>query len=126
MIVGLGVDLAPVADIERLYTRHEARFLDRVFTRAEQDYCLGRRNKFQHLAARFAAKEAASKALGTGIGRTVQWTDIEVLHDERRRPILHLHRGAARLADKLGAKSFWVSLSHTADHAVATVVLEKP
>lgn len=125
MIIGMGIDLAPVADIQRLVERHQARFLNRVFTREEQEYCLARRNRYQHLAARFAAKEATAKALGTGIGRRVGWTDIEVIHNRNKAPSILLHAGADRLAEQMGVVLIHVSLTHTDDTAAAVVVLEK-
>ncbi|MFW5798467.1 MAG: holo-ACP synthase [Planctomycetota bacterium] len=125
MIIGMGIDLAPVADIQRLVERHQARFLNRVFTRGEQEYSMARRNRYQHLAARFAAKEATAKALGTGIGRRVGWTDIEVIHNRNKAPSILLHAEADQLAEQMGVVLVHVSLTHTDDTAAAVVVLEK-
>lgn len=114
----VGVDMIEVARIERAMHRHGERFFNRFFTSAERDYC---QEKPASLAARMAAKEAVSKAFGTGIG-DVRWVEIEILADERRRPVLHLHGDAAKLAAELGLSQWDVSLSHTETHAIAFVV----
>lgn len=115
-----GVDLIEVARVVRAVERHGDRFYNRVYTPAELARCQG---QFPALAARFAAKEAAAKALGTGIG-TVRWTDFEVLHDEQGRPELVLHGRAAELAAELALAEWSISLSHTREHAVAIVVAQ--
>lgn len=114
----VGVDMIEVARIERAAARHGERFYTRFFTPAERAYCGG---QFRRLAARFAAKEAVGKALGTGIG-DVRWVEIEILNDERGRPSLHLHGAAAQLAAEMGLTQWDVSLTHTDDLAVAFVV----
>ncbi len=113
-----GVDLIEISRIGEAMARHGEHFLARVFTSAELEYC---RNNHASLAARFAAKEAVSKALGCGIG-DVGWRDIEVAGDENRAPILLLHGAAEKLAKDLGLKSWSISLSHTHEHAIAFVV----
>jgi holo-[acyl-carrier protein] synthase len=113
-----GVDLIEVARIRRAVEQHGERFLDRIYTVRERADCEGR---FPSLAARFAAKEAAAKALGTGIGR-VRWVDIEVVCDENDCPSLVLHGEAATLAGEMGLTQWAVSLSHTHTHAAAVVV----
>ena len=115
-----GIDLIEVERVARAAERHGDRFYERVYTPAELERCGGR---FSALAARFAAKEAAAKALGTGIG-DVRWTDFEVLHDERGRPELVLHGRAAELAAELALVHWSISLSHTREHAVAVVVAQ--
>lgn len=114
----VGVDMVEVARIERAIERHGERFFRRFFTEAERDYC---QHNARSLAARFAAKEAVAKAFGTGIG-DIRWVEIEILGDDRRRPVLHLHGDAARLAADLGLTEWDVSLSHTDGQAIAFVV----
>jgi holo-[acyl-carrier protein] synthase len=114
----VGVDLVETRRIGRTLERHGDRFLKRVYTRAEIDYCRGR---VQSLAARWAAKEAVSKALGLGIG-FIRWRDIEVRNDVHGAPFLELHGQAEAMARELGLKDWALSLTHTSDHAVAFVV----
>jgi holo-[acyl-carrier protein] synthase len=114
----IGVDLIEIERIRQALDRHGERFLARFFTPTEREQCQGAAVR---LAARFAAKEAAAKALGTGIG-DVRWVDIEVFSDERGRPHLRLHHSAAQLATDLGLTHWQVSLSHTHEHAIAFVV----
>jgi holo-[acyl-carrier protein] synthase len=113
-----GVDIIEVERIDRAILRHGQRFFDRFFTAQELIDCGGRTPA---LAARFAAKEAVSKALGTGIG-DVGWKDIEVVNGERREPILRLHSTAEAVAEELGLVAWSISLSHTHEHAVAVAV----
>lgn len=118
MILRTGVDLIETSRVTEAVGRHGARFLNRIFTELEQVECNGR---VSSLAARFAAKEAASKALGCGIG-IVNWTDIEVCYDEKKAPCLVLHGEGERLAKDLGLTTWSVSLSHTESMAIAFVV----
>ncbi len=118
MIVRTGVDLIEISRIEEAIARHGQRYLDRVYT-AEERKQLGR--NAESLAGRFAAKEAAAKALGSGIG-AVSWQDIEILGDEDNAPVLTLHGDAAQRARQLGLESWSVSISHSLSHAVAVVV----
>ncbi len=118
MRVRVGIDIIEVERIAAAIARHGERFLARVFTPAEARCCRGR---VASLAARFAAKEAAAKALGQGIDN-VRWHDIEVLNDADGRPILHLHGEARYLAARAGLNAWDVSLSHARDYAVASVV----
>ena len=113
-----GIDLIEIERIERAVQRHGERFLQRVFTPAELAEAGG---SPASLAARFAAKEAAAKALGTGIGE-VSWLDIEVLRDNNQPPRLHLHGVAAQRASELGLTEWAVSLSHARTHAIANVI----
>jgi len=124
MIVGSGIDLTEIGRVQKVVDRFGARFLDRVFTAGEQAYCLGRRRSAESLAARFAAKEAAAKALGTGISRGVNWLEIEVVREPGGRPSLRFHGRAAQVAEQLGVRRAALSLTHTADLAMASVVLE--
>ena len=113
-----GIDLIEVGRVEQTIARHGERFLRRVFTATELDQASGRASS---LAARFAAKEAAAKALGCGIGE-VGWLDLEIVLGEKRQPRLELHGAARRMAEEQGWESWSVSLSHTQEHAVAVVV----
>jgi holo-[acyl-carrier protein] synthase len=124
MIRGVGVDVVDVWRIDRALQRHGDRFARRVFTEGEIAYCASARAAGQRYAARFAAKEAAAKALGTGFGAEVRLRDIEVVKDAAGAPALRLHGGAEKLAASMGVRRIHVSLSHSLDHAVAVVVLE--
>jgi len=124
MIVGTGIDLAEIGRIQRSLDRFGQRFLDRVYTPAEQAYCLRKRNSAESLAARFAAKEAGAKALGTGISQGVSWLEIEVAREPGGRPTVKFHGRAAERAARLGAVRAALSITHTAELAMASVVLE--
>jgi holo-[acyl-carrier protein] synthase len=124
MIVGSGIDLVEIDRIQRTLDRYGSRFLDRVFTGAEQVYCLRKRNAGESLAARFAAKEAGAKALGTGISQGVSWLEIEVVREWSGRPTLVFHGRAETRARRLGVRRAALSISHTANLAMASVVLE--
>lgn len=117
-MLATGIDLIEIDRLERAIQRHGDRFLRRVFTPAELDEVGGNPAS---LAARFAAKEAVAKALGTGIG-TVTWLEIEVLRGPAREPNLHLMGAAARLASENRLHQWSLSLSHTHTHAIAMVV----
>ena len=118
MILRTGVDFLEIERLRESTLLHGEHFLSRIFTSAEQAEC---GDNYASLAARFAAKEAVSKALGTGIG-DVGWQDIEILRADSGAPQLVLHGYAERLATQLGLKTWSVSLSHTREHAVAMVV----
>jgi holo-[acyl-carrier protein] synthase len=117
-----GVDIIEIHRIDRAILRHGQKFFDRFFTPRELIDCGGRTPA---LAARFAAKEAVAKAMGTGIG-DIGWKEIEVINGDRREPLLRLHGMAKRLADSLGLEVWSVSLSHTHEHAVAVAVALLP
>ena len=123
-ITGIGIDLVEVERIRALLERHGERFKARTFTEVEVTYCDACADPAMHYAARFAAKEAGAKALGTGFAQGVSWADIEVARDAAGRPELRLHGGARELADRQGVVRCHVSLSHTKEQAVAQVVLE--
>lgn len=110
--------------IQQSVDRFGARFLNRVYTEAEQRYCLAKRNAAESLAARFAAKEAGAKALGTGMSRGVTWLEIEVVREPGGRPALRFHGRAAEMAHRLNALRAALSITHTKDMAMASVVLE--
>ncbi|HSH68727.1 MAG TPA: holo-ACP synthase [Deferrisomatales bacterium] len=124
MIVGLGIDVVEIGRIRDLHRRRGDRFCRRVFTPGEVAACLGRADPAPALAARFAAKEAGMKALGTGWGEGVGWHDLEVVSAAGRAPRLQLHGGAAVRAAALGAQAFHLSLSHDGGVSAAVVVLE--
>lgn len=124
MIVGSGIDLVEIRRIQESVRRFGERFLNRVFTPAEQAYCLRKRSSAESLAARFAAKEAGAKALGTGISHGVTWLEIEVTREPGGRPVLQFHGRAAAMASYLHVTHCALSLTHTADLAMASVVLE--
>ncbi len=124
MIRGIGIDMVEVARIKESIARHGDRFTARIFTEAERAYCCGMKFPEIHFAARWAAKEAAFKVLGTGWGAGVRWRDVEVLHDARGAPVLALAGAARDRALALGIDRLHVSLTHTAAHAAAVVVGE--
>ena len=124
MIIGIGVDMEEVDRIQKAIERHGDRFIERIFTPREIEYVDERANRFERYAARFAAKEAAMKALGTGWSCGVSWLDSEIVNDADGRPHLHLHGRAAAIARERGVQRRWVSLSHTHRSVVAQVVLE--
>ena len=124
MIVGMGIDIAEVPRIGESIERFGERFLNRVFTKEEVRYCDAKANRVERYAARFAAKEAAMKALGTGWNHGVRWRDIEVYREQGRRPTIKFHGRAAEFAARLGAKNIALSISHTPEHAIANVILE--
>ena len=124
MIVGTGVDIAEVPRIRKSIKRFGERFLNRVFTSGEIEYCEAKASKFESYAARFAAKEAGMKALGTGWNHGVRWRDIEVVRPKGQRPTIRFHGQAAAFAEQLGAKNIALSITHTAEQALAHVILE--
>ena len=124
MIVGLGLDVAEVDRIEAAITRHGAPLIERLFTPAEAAYCERHANRFERYAARFAVKEAAMKALGTGWRHGVRWRDIEVTRDPNGKPGLRLEGVARELAERLGARNITVSITHSGNLALAQVIFE--
>lgn len=119
--VRVGVDLVAVERLARLLTDHPDG-VEALFTARERAYCDGKRRRYEHLAARFAAKEAVLKAFGTGLGQRMRWTDVEVVVEVGGRPRVHLHGEVAALAQRRGLVDLDLSLSHTADLAIAQVV----
>lgn len=124
MIVGIGTDLAEVERIRASIERYGAKFIDRVYTPAEIEYVERKANRFERYAARFAAKEAGMKAIGTGWRRGVRWHDFEVTNLPSGKPTLALHGVAGAIAEKLAVRNIALSLTHTADQAMAIVILE--
>ena len=124
MIVGTGIDIAEVPRIAASIARFGDRFIRRIFTEGEILYCDKKANRAERYAARFAAKEAAMKAIGTGWNHGVTWRDVEVSRMPGGRPTIIFHGRAAEFALKLGAKHVALSLTHTAENAIAQVILE--
>jgi len=124
MIVGTGIDIVEVPRVAASIGRFGARFLQRVFTDAEIRYCQSKQNAAERFAARFAAKEAGLKAIGTGWRHGVAWKDVEVRREPSGRPTIAFTGKAAEFATKLGVTRTSLSLSHTKEHAIAQVILE--
>jgi holo-[acyl-carrier protein] synthase len=122
-ILGHGIDLVDVARIGEMIDRHGDRFLQRCFTDVERAYCeASTKRRHEHLAARFAAKEAVLKALGTGWRDGIAWTDIEVVREPSGRPTVKLTGEAANIASRLGVQHWHVSLTHTETQAMASAI----
>lgn len=124
MIVGTGIDIAEPARLEAAVRRYGRRFLERVFTEKEIAYCERKRNKWERYAARFAAKEAAFKALGIGWRRGVRWREAEVSNLASGQPTLALSGRARQFADRLGVRGIALSLTHTEQFVLAQVIFE--
>ena len=124
MILGTGIDLIEVARIESSYERFGERFLGRILLPGEISYCLSHKKPGPFLAARFAAKEAISKAFGTGIGAQLGWQDMEVDHRESGEPFVILHGAAPGLLAARRARAVLISLSHTQTYAAVVAILE--
>jgi holo-[acyl-carrier protein] synthase len=124
MLIGTGVDLIEIERIANSIERYGVRFLRRVYTDHEIAYCSRKRSSAESFAARFAAKEAGAKALGTGISRGVSWNEFEVSREQGRRPVLELRGRAGLLARELGVRTISLSLTHTGSLAMASVVME--
>ena len=126
MIVGHGIDIVSVTRVAEMLEEHGQRFLDRCFTAAEQTYCAKSEKRYhEHLAGRFAVKEAILKVLGTGWRGGIQWTDMEVLPNALGQPLLTLTGEAAAVAEKLGITRWHVSISHIETHATGSAIGEK-
>lgn len=123
-VLGIGVDLVECARIQHSLDRFGDRFLHRVFTDGEITYAQSMKFPARHLAARFAAKEALSKAFGTGIGKAMAWKDIDVHKKPSGEPFVVLQGGAKDLASNRGVTKVLITLSHTDNHAMAMIVLE--
>jgi holo-[acyl-carrier protein] synthase len=120
--ISLGLDIEQVARVEKLLKQHPERFLDRVFTAGEVAHSQGRRNRAQHLAARFACKEAVMKALGTGLTSGITWRDIEVVTLPSGKPVIKLHGAAAKIAVARSLSQWEITLSHTKEVAAAVAI----
>jgi len=121
-IVGHGIDMVECVRLQESITRHGDRFLERVFTPVELAYCRNRRREIEHLAGRFAAKEAVLKVLGTGWRKGISWQDIEIRNDPSGRPGVTLSGECRRVADRLGIDDVLVSISHIETHAIASAI----
>jgi holo-[acyl-carrier protein] synthase len=124
MVLGLGTDLIEIERVQASMDRFGERFLDRVFTEGEIAYCMRKKQSAESFAARFAAKEAGAKALGTGISRGVSWKEIEVRREIGQRPTLHFRGRAGELADAMGVRRVQLSLSHSRKLAMAVALIE--
>jgi holo-[acyl-carrier protein] synthase len=124
MIKGIGVDTIEIDRIARVYARYNERFLNRIFAPEEKMYALRYKDPAPRLAARFAAKEACMKALGTGWSSGVRWRDIVVVNDERGKPELRLHGNAKMFFEKLPARRIHLSITHDRQRATAVVIFE--
>jgi holo-[acyl-carrier protein] synthase len=124
LIIGLGVDLAEVPRIKAAIERRGQTFLRRIFTPKEIEYCERFKNKFERYAGRFAAKEAAMKALGTGWRQGIRWIDLEVVRERSGRPTISLAGEAAKIAGQLGVRRISLSITHTEVEALAQVIFE--
>jgi holo-[acyl-carrier protein] synthase len=123
-VIGIGVDLVECARIQHSIDRFGDRFLHRVFTDGEIEYSMSMKFPARHLAARFAGKEAVSKAFGTGIGKAMGWRNIDVRKKSSGEPYLVFGGGAEKLAKERKVTGAWITLSHTEHHAMAMIVLE--
>ena len=124
MLIGTGLDLIEIERIAHSIERYGERFLHRIYTEHEIAYCNSKRSSAESFAARFAAKEAGAKALGTGISRGVTWIEFQIARQPGGRPVLELRGRAAVLAKELGVKTISLSLTHTGNLAMATVMME--
>jgi len=124
VIVGIGIDLAEVDRIRAAIERYGDRFIGRIYTTTEIAYVERKANRYERYAARFAAKEAGMKAIGTGWKRGVRWQDFEVSNLPSGRPTLKFHGVASQIADSLGVRNIALSLTHTAEQGLAIVILE--
>ena len=124
MIVGIGIDLVETARIRDIFQRHGSRLLNRILTEAEQAYVLRHADPTQRIAGRWVAKEAALKALGTGLSQGIRWRDLEILPDEHGKPILTLSGEALKVASRLKATVIHITITHVDSMAMGQVILE--
>ena len=124
MVVGLGVDIVEVDRIRKAL-ENQPKMVERVFTEEEAEYCGARKNRYQHFAGRFAAKEAALKALATGLAQGIRWRDVEVSAEPSGQPHIHFHRKAAEVFESLHTGSALLTITHAEAYAVAVVILER-
>ena len=122
MIIGVGIDIVEIDRFKRVMDRWGEHFLRKIFTDREIDYCLSKRNSYQHLAGRFAVKEAISKAISTGWGGIFRWRDVEVLSDKTGKPIALFHN---KLKNELSSCLVHISISHSHNYAVAIAAIER-
>ena len=122
-LYGIGIDVVEVDRIQSSIGEFGEQFLNRIFTHKEQEYCESQKNKELSYAARFAAKEAISKAFGTGIGKSVGWKDIEIIRKDSGEPTVILHDRAKEYAEKIGISEVKISLTHAKHYAAANAVI---
>ncbi|MBN2590224.1 MAG: holo-ACP synthase [Sedimentisphaerales bacterium] len=122
MIIAHGIDLVDFPRIEEMINRHKDRFIDRIFTKAEQAYADSKRNSVEKYAGRFAAKEAILKLIGTGWRGKIAWTDIEVVNTSSGQPQVNLDGEVKKIAEKLGITQISISITHTANFAIASAI----
>ncbi len=122
MVKGIGIDIIEIGRIRKSVETLGETFIDKIFTEREIAYCAAKMNRYQHLAARFAAKEAVSKALSTGWAGEFRWKDVEVMNDPSGQPRITLY---GKLSEHLATSTLFVSLSHSETHVVAVVVIEE-
>lgn len=122
MIAGLGNDIIEIERVKKGFEEHKQKFLDRLFTKKEQEYCQKQKDPFPRFAGRFAAKEAIVKALGQGFGSEISWNDIEILADELGKPIVHLSKP---LNDRFNHPQILLSISHCREYATAVAIWVK-
>lgn len=125
MIYGIGIDIIEVSRVEKQVARSDERFARRIFTQREIAYCEKKRFKAQNYAARFAAKEAFLKALGTGLSAGLTWKEVEVMNDEKGKPCIEVSGKVKEFIERTGITGIQVSLAHLKDTAVAVVIIEK-
>ncbi len=123
MLQGLGTDIIEISRIEKVIDRYGQKFLDRIFTQHEQNYCLKHKMSSRHFAGRFAAKESIAKALGTGIGKEIHWTEIEIVNDASGKPEVRL---SPRAASHFGNPQCYLSISHCKEYASAVAICFSP
>ncbi len=121
-VIGHGIDLVECSRIAELGERYGAMLLDRIITHSEQEYCRLRKRRWEHLAGRFAVKEAVLKALGTGLRGQMAWTDVQVTNDGLGRPIAIMEGHVRKIADEKGVTEVLISISHTKDQAIASAI----
>ena len=121
-VLAHGVDLVDCLRLREAIDKHGQKFLERVFTPAELAYCLGKKRETEHLAGRFAAKEAVLKVLGTGWRKGINWTDVEIRNEPSGQPVVHLHGRCREIADELRLGRILISISHIATHAIASAI----
>jgi holo-[acyl-carrier protein] synthase len=124
-IVGIGIDLVKISRLEEVTERWGNRFLDRVFTTSERAYCLQRKRPHIHFSSRFAVKEAAMKALGTGLGDGIRWKEIETLNNSNGKPEVRMSGKTRQIAKAQKVSGIFVSMTHDQDYAIAQVILEQ-
>lgn len=121
-VVSHGIDMVDCTRLRAMVDQHGQKFLDRIFTPAEQDYCRDRKRAIEHLAGRFAAKEAVLKVLGTGWRDGITWTDIEIRNSPSGQPSVRLTGRCRAIADELGLTTILISISHIGTHAIASAI----